>query len=128
MMTLSDLARHNNLLELSLVIANIGMAAATIPAALTAVRYKTHRSKILVYTCMIMAVCFITINMRWTSGDLIDMVNIQSIQTGIWNLLPFILANGYLIEFMRCRGRCSPSLLRKRRHAIKIKAIQHAEN
>ena len=123
-MTLSDFSNYGDLANISLLVASLGMAGATIPASITAIRSNTRRSKALVYLCLVMAVSFIACNIDWSTGGLIDPVSKNdSARYSLWSLLPFVLANGYLIEFVRCR-KCA-NLIRRidRANRIKLKNI-----
>lgn len=120
-MTLSDFSSYEDLVGISLLIASLGMAGVTIPASITAFRSNTRRSKLLVYVCLLMALSFIACNLDWQTGSLINIARQSgSIQNNLWSLLPFFLANGYLIEFARCR-KC---LNLSRRSSDKIKVTE----
>ena len=120
-MTLSGFSQYGDLASMTLLVASLGMAGATIPASITAIKSNTRRSKGLVYLCLMMAVSFIGCNIDWRTGGLIEASsNIDSVRYSLWSLLPFVLANGYLIEFVRCR-KCS-SLVRRVDRAKRIKA------
>lgn len=101
-MTLSDFSNYSELYgNITLLIASLGMAAVSIPAAIRAIKINTDRPKLLVYVCLVIASVYLAVVFEWSSSSVTVSLSSHGVPLdfSFWPALTFVITNIYLVKF-----------------------------